>query len=334
MKQTINIAGAGLAGLTAAINLARAGYSVRIFEKNNSIGQQSKETIQLLPNWFSPKDVIEELEECGIKINWLNKIEEIQVFLDSTKKLIFRGQKVPMGYTVLRGGSNSFEKYLAEQAREVGVEIVLGSQARVKPIILATGNNKILTVGYGEVYQGDFDPTKVKVFLSSRFSPSIGYAYFFPHDQNIATLKISERVSENVNIKENLRKVRESYLSKEIKEENFIYSFGTKRSFSIPKTAILNGSLLVGEAAGFQDELFRFGMRYAIISGYLAAQSIINNLDYDKLWKQRFLPEFKRTSRTKKIFCFLKQKNFTFLPKNFRLQMKIENFKKIWLGLI
>lgn len=39
----------------------------------------------------------------------------------------------------------------------------------------------------------------------------------------------------------------------------------------------------VGEAAGFQDYLFGFGIRYAMLSGALAARSLIEGSNYDTL---------------------------------------------------
>ena len=47
-------------------------------------------------------------------------------------------------------------------------------------------------------------------------------------------------------------------------------------------------SLYVGEAAGLQDFLFGFGMRYAFASGYLAAQSVIYKKDYEKIADKHF----------------------------------------------
>ena len=45
--------------------------------------------------------------------------------------------------------------------------------------------------------------------------------------------------------------------------------------------------LYVGEAGGFQDLLLGFGMRFAFESGYLAARSIIEKKDYQKLIKKK-----------------------------------------------
>jgi flavin-dependent dehydrogenase len=47
--------------------------------------------------------------------------------------------------------------------------------------------------------------------------------------------------------------------------------------------------LYAGEAAGFQDALFGFGMRFAMLSGALAASALLDGAPqaYDRLWKGR-----------------------------------------------
>ena len=47
-----------------------------------------------------------------------------------------------------------------------------------------------------------------------------------------------------------------------------------------------NQKLLVGEAAGFQDLFLGFGMKYAFLSGYIAAKSIIEEKNYDGLMER------------------------------------------------
>ena len=56
--------------------------------------------------------------------------------------------------------------------------------------------------------------------------------------------------------------------------------------FSLHPHLIENNQIFTGEAAGLQDILWGFGMRYAINSGYYAAQSIIENKDYEKLIRE------------------------------------------------
>jgi len=330
IKKIIKIAGAGLAGLTAAINLAREGFKVEVHEKNSGIGEQYKENAQMLPNWFSREDVIEELEKCNVKIKWLNRIEQVEINLIN-QKVIFHGKEAPVGYTVLRGGENSLEQDFAEQARKAGVEIILNSTTNEADII-ATGFSKPITVGYGRVYKGNFDPKRVKVFFNPDYTASVGYGYFFPHDPSKATVKISKRFGTEGNLKEKFADFRSNFLSSEIFEENLVYEFGSLRSFEIPKSAIKDNSLLVGEAAGFQDELFRFGMRYAIISGFLAAKAIIENKDYDRLWQEMFSRELERTKRVRRIFEDFKSRKFKGIPERSEINIEIGKFRRIWLS--
>ena len=66
-----------------------------------------------------------------------------------------------------------------------------------------------------------------------------------------------------------------------------IREIGGVGSFSL-KNVKKGATLYVGEAAGLQDFLWGFGMRFAITSGYLAAQSIISNKDYERIAETRF----------------------------------------------
>ncbi len=350
-KKTIKIAGAGLAGLTCAINLAKAGQKVEIYEKCPQVGGHYPENPQLLPNWFCQQDVVEEIEGCNIRIGQLRKIEEAEIYIDH-RQVIIKGNRVPVGYVVLRGGDNSFENHLLKQAEELGVDIKRGVAVDFQKIleekddlnqisdearennkkvdVIATGISKPITHGYGQAFKGSFEANKVKVFLKKDFSPSIGYGYFFPHNSNVATIKISRKIGEEqVDLERALEDMKKKYFKKSLKENNFLYDFRTKRSFGIPGSAVKNNMLLVGEAAGFQDELFRFGMRYAIISGFLAARSIIEGLDYDFLWKERFLGEFQKLTKTRKIFEDLKKEKFRRLPRKLEY-VEMDKFKKLW----
>ena len=64
------ILGAGPAGLSAAINLASAGYSVNVFEKNQEIGSVVKRNLQGLENWSDKQDVVKEFKKMRIKPNF------------------------------------------------------------------------------------------------------------------------------------------------------------------------------------------------------------------------------------------------------------------------
>jgi len=336
MEKKIKIAGAGVAGLTCAINLAKANFKVEVYEKYQEVGSSQAENPQMLPNWLSRGDVIEELEKCNVKINWIEQIREIEIFLGSGRKILISGKKIPIGYTILRGGDSSFEKSLAREAEDSGVKIITDFPVKENDPdfdILATGSSKVLTLGYGQVFKekrGKFKVNKAKVIFDHKITPSLGYGYFYPWSQNLAVVKISKRFDEKISLKENLEKLKNEYLMEDLKEGEFLQEFFTKRSFQILNSAKINNRLLLGERAGFQDQLFRFGIRYAVFSGYLAARSIIGNLDYDELWRSYFLNEFQKIAKLKRVLQDLKRKDFSIFPE--KLEIPIEEIKKVWLS--
>ena len=65
MKTTINIIGSGFSSLAASCYLAKAGYEVTIFEKNNTIGGRARQlikngfTFDIGPTWYWMPDVFE-----------------------------------------------------------------------------------------------------------------------------------------------------------------------------------------------------------------------------------------------------------------------------------
>src|SRR3972149_6425563 len=66
MKKEIEIVGAGPSGLVAAINLARAGYTVRVYEEKSDVGHRFHGDYQGLENWSTKEDVTLFLERIGI----------------------------------------------------------------------------------------------------------------------------------------------------------------------------------------------------------------------------------------------------------------------------
>ena len=56
----------------------------------------------------------------------------------------------------------------------------------------------------------------------------------------------------------------------------FDTSSGGAGQFRLTRSACSGGVLLAGEAAGFQDALWGFGIRYALLSGCLAARSLLS----------------------------------------------------------
>jgi len=194
-----------LAGLTCAINLAKANFEVEVYERCQNVGKSQIENPQMLPNWLSQGDVIEELEKCNVKINWRERIREIEIFLGSGRKILILGKKIPIGYTILRGGENSLEKSLVKSAENLGVKIITNFKVKENDPdfdILATGSSQVLTLGYGQIFRGKFETDKTKVIFDQKLTPSLGYGYFYPWSQNLAVVKISKRFDEKISLEE------------------------------------------------------------------------------------------------------------------------------------
>jgi flavin-dependent dehydrogenase len=79
--------------------------------------------------------------------------------------------------------------------------------------------------------------------------------------------------------------------------------FGGYGNFEIKKSLYAeDGAMLIGEAAGFQDYLWGFGMRYAFQSANFAARSIMFDESYDELIKKNLLKKMKHSKRNRSFF--------------------------------
>ncbi len=80
---------------------------------------------------------------------------------------------------------------------------------------------------------------------------------------------------------------------------------GGSGNFRIPRSAYSGPHPLVGEQAGFQDTLWGFGMRLAISSGMLAAQSLLNGKNYDELWQRELKPQMETSVVNRALFSLV-----------------------------
>ncbi len=91
--------------------------------------------------------------------------------------------------------------------------------------------------------------------------------------------------------------------------------------------------LFIGEAAGLQDMLWGFGMRFAITSGFLAAQSIIKNQNYEKLAKTNFNKKLKASLVNRFLWEKINAKDYYFIIEKVK-KKNLLNFFIIFIILI
>lgn len=290
----ITIAGAGPAGLTAAIILAKNGYDVRVFEQHSQVGSRFNDDFQGLENWSRKEDVLAELEKADIETNWWHRPFHGGIMYDAKMRPMNIKTSRPLFYMVRRGSAHpkSLDRSLLNQAKSAGAELVFNTRAKPDDVDIIAGGptGRPLVVAMGMTFDTRHEDFAC-VFLNDELAPS-GYTYFLISEgkATLANVLFKDFKDVHVTFQNSVETIKELFGIDDFANST---NWGGYGSFSIPNSCIVNGALLVGEAAGIQDFLFGFGIRYAMISGKLAAQSIIKKQNYDELWRDRLLPHLK-----------------------------------------
>jgi flavin-dependent dehydrogenase len=312
VKQPIKIAGAGLSGLSAGINLLKAGYEVIIYEQRPNVGLRFNNDFQGIANWMTNKDVVDFLKDINIETNFL---------LEPFKKAIFFGPGMkskqqlvspsPLFYLVKRGNSkDSIDYSLKNQFIEQGGKIIFNTVLEDADII-ATGPKRAEMIARGYIFKTDMDNFACAILDNSIAPKAYAYLLVFNGQGTLAVV-----LSENFQNQEKyLNETVSAFKNKLRLKMSEKKKFGGLGDFFYSKSATKNGKLYVGEAAGFQDYLAGFGMYYALKSGFLAAKSIKENISYDKLWKKEFSSFLKAGISNRFLFEIAGKKRGSFVIK-------------------
>jgi flavin-dependent dehydrogenase len=288
-RETINIVGAGPAGLTAAIVLRKHNYPVRVYEKSSDVGHRLNGDFQGLENWSSGKDITEILKDTGIRINFLCvPCYGGTVYTPGVEPVKVRSAR-PIYYLVKRGPlAGTLDTGLKEQALSLGVEMIFNHRfdAAGGKVIVATGPKRAVGVTSGITFRTS-RKDMVAVVFNDDIAPK-GYAYLMINQGEGTMVTVLYREFKNIGdyFSRMLRFFKKN-LEVDVRDGK---KFGGYGDFFISDTLVNDGSLRVGESGGFQDYLWGFGMRYAILSGYLAAKSMTDGSSYDDLWKREIKP--------------------------------------------
>ena len=289
MREPVDIVGAGPSGLTAAIVLARHGYPVRVFEMAADVGHRLNGDFQGLENWSSEQDIARQLDDFGLEINFLcEPYYGGTIHAPGIPPAAIRSGR-PIFYLVKRGAfPGSLDVGLKQQAVAAGVEIIFNRRFEVGSGrgIVGTGPRGVDILAAGMTFSTTMTDRAVVVF-DDAIAPK-GYAYLLVHQGSgtLATVIYRDFNREKECFAATERLFR-GMADMDIREPHRFTSYG---NFFIRNSQVHENSLYVGESAGFQDGLWGFGLRYAIISGYLAAQSIVTGADYDALWQDQLKP--------------------------------------------
>ncbi|HEU5261559.1 MAG TPA: NAD(P)/FAD-dependent oxidoreductase [Gemmatimonadales bacterium] len=284
----IHVSGAGPSGLAAAIVASRAGRRVIVHERAADVGHRFHDDFQGLENWTTGGDVIDELASLGIDPAFDHTpIREAVVFDPRNHVHTYRSPR-PLFYLVRRGaGGGTLDSSLKSQALTQGIEIGFGEPRRHFPEggVVAEGPHGSDAIAVGYVF-ATTAADGAYAAISDRLAPK-GYSYLLLIQGRgiIASCMFDHFHNESLYLERTVAFFRENV--------GFVMTgpqrFGGTGNFAVPNTARRGNLLFVGEAAGFQDALWGFGMRYAMVSGSLAARSLVSGRpeDYDRMWGER-----------------------------------------------
>lgn len=282
--ETCEIAGAGPAGLAAAITLAQAGVPVVVHEARGRVGQRFGRDLQGLENWSHKADVLEEMQGFGLTIEFETRVFNEGVAFDAWGTRYYSTSRDPLFYMVVRGpGTGSLDDALYRQACELGVEVRF--QSRLTEIhgcgIWATGPRAADALACGYHFDTDMDHG-FWVICDNRLAPG-GYAYLLVMNGK-GTVKSCQF--------HDFKRCRE-YADATVTafEQRVGLQMTNPRwhagvgNFCIPHSAMRGQHPVAGEQAGFQDTLWGFGIRHALRSGVMAARALMDGSCYEKQWR-------------------------------------------------
>jgi len=285
----IEIAGAGPAGLAAAITLARAGRRVTVHEAHPVVGYRHGGDLQGLENWTSEEDVLDMLRRLGLATDFAVLPCRAGTVFDAWDHAYALASDAPLFYMVERGpGPATLDTALLAQARALGVELRLGSRLdRLEgPGVLAVGPRTADGIAVGYHFDTSM-PDGFWAICDDALAPK-GYGYLL-----IMRGRGTVKSCMTRGFKQEQLYVRRTVEAFErlvgLRMEN-PEPHGGALNARIPKSAVSGRHPVAGEQAGFQDVLWGFGMRYAVVSGVLAARSLLERVDYEALWRRELRP--------------------------------------------
>jgi len=338
-SRIIKILGAGISGLSTAVMLAKNGLKVKVFEKNSHAGGRFKRDFQCLRNFGDITiDPIAEFEKLGISLKPYKKLNRIFRYSQSRYFEVVSDDQ-PIYYLVLRGSSkNSIDSQLKNLAITQGVNIKYRTKLNINEVdIVATGPFKADGLAYGAIYEDTNLDKAGYVFLDRRHSPN-GYLYALPGEKKgeASVINVTRDSASSLQI------IKSSF--NHALQENIVLKDllkgATKKSieqgigcFTLLDNFYLNNKYYVGEAAGLQDAIAGFGIRYAIISGFLAAQSILTGKDYNLLLDETFSSQWKfernRSVNFKKLTNSEIDKTFKTVNDKFGRELTLEEYESL-----
>ncbi|MFQ6047260.1 MAG: NAD(P)/FAD-dependent oxidoreductase [Gemmatimonadales bacterium] len=276
--------GAGPAGLAAAIELARHDAVVTVYEQHLEVGARFHGDFQGLENWTTPEDVLAWLEGLGLSLGCPYRPTDTVTLVDPSLQTWCVRADRPLLYLVRRGSeAGSLDRCLRRQAEAAGARILFGT--RIDPrelsgtVIVATGPCDSQAVVAGIVADTPY-PDQVVAIARDALAPKC-YAYCVIWNGRATVASALARDFQAA--WECFERARAAFAEIGLGDFRRERRFGGRAHICLGRPLEYQGRLYVGEAGGLQDYLLGFGLRYALLSGHLAARAILTGESYREL---------------------------------------------------
>ena len=290
----VTIVGAGLAGLTAAVNLARRGHEVKVLEREERVGGSG---LYHPSGQGSPLRLKELCSYIGIDIS--GALEPIQVMLEVAGGKVMEIDPSLIGsYFFERGPrATSMESYLYEIAVEEGVEFEFGRALNSQGDFALLPPNTIVATG---LYFEGFDALRVPYLTSHHFTykgacdPELNFVHMY-HDTYTSDYGYSSafRGIYYVHLFNRVKPIstteRDRFAEQVASLDGEEIPSWNEFTFPVPAASIRTPRLFVGDKilagtlAGAMDPVAFFGLHGALVSGRIAALAIE---DREAAWRE------------------------------------------------
>lgn len=288
MRRLVEISGAGPAGLAAALAVTRAGREARVYEKRAEVGARFHGDFQGLENWTVETDVLDELGALGIEAGFdCLPVREVTVFDPTARPRRFRSAR-PLYYLVRRGGTpGCLDHALQAQVRRAGVEIRFNHAVRRLPHggIVTEGPHRADAIAVGCLFDTDMADGAYAVVCDDLAPKGYAYLLIWRGRGTVATCMFRDFGRAHEYAERTI-----AFFEKQVGLRMRVpRRFGGTGNFFLPRSVRKRDILYAGEAAGFQDPLFGFGIRSAILSGAQAGRALAlgRPRDYERWWRRR-----------------------------------------------
>ena len=243
--------------------------------------------MQGLENWSEKNDVMDDLRGMNIETNFNYSPHSEFYISDGSRKQKVISNK-PAFYLVKRGvEDDSLDQALKRQALKLGTVIFFNQtipSAEANIIAIGPIMNKIFAIASGIVF--NTKASDIVICLINHKAAPKGYGYLLiTNGYGCLTTVLFDEFAKVKNCFNETKNLISNVTNFNIENPKIINGVG---GFSVNNIFQEGDVFYIGEAAGLQDKLWGFGMRSAIRSGYLAAQSIINHQSYKEIAQKEF----------------------------------------------